>query len=1634
MVTRKEKAQPTTRIPRTSLNRKPKRKRQEPDSEPELVEQSPAPKRRKSGAPKVWWAVRRVIGEQEHRLDPKDRKIKHQCLVQWEPSSKGETYEDEWIDYKDINAAALEDWEKEKETKEREEREKAEREVRRREKRNRRGLRDITPRKVKIELPEASNRQQLQRLNTPTQSRSRSDSLNQDVQPRRSPRVEPEGAFSEEPVPSIVSASSWDAESLSSSGSPVAPAQQVVVVLGKPDNFDPSEYQSVNTQNSSQRITDLEDDDQRVAFASQLSQDTIPDSQDQSGHWELEALESQSASRPERITSSPEVPRSKPSAATGYFGIDRRVEEIASREEAQSSEYATSHLEVEALRSSDASADFDLGFSDFDHSDDQNLDTDDIEVDSAANCQTFEDSNLDSNKYNHTVTGSIRDIDSPEHQSFETANSQATQSPLDSPNSPITQDQRNQDSISVVQRSGEGQQVVEDHAPEPRSEENALGEEDLGADWSASSHQSRSDQNQRADQPRQSEKSDPLSQSSDIQHCVNAPEANSSLKSPSATKELSQSQEPPSSHKEVGAVVPDSQDCSSTSTKLTTSGVGTLAASSRAQVTPVLSQVEIVPDSAATGSNIPSRQLDQPHLVSTQIRPVFASSLSSEQDARGVVGETTTPTETSPVPNNTQNPVVFYSQPQGLHDSLDISSSVSSGAEALREVVKTVSDIGSHARATGEPWVSQEDSEESQATQLVSQPCESQPERNIFSQGTASSNKSQSALHLDNIDSGPEPLLPNQSQIDSASEPPFELPRLSSAIPEMDRSVSQPQSSAVDELKSFIDFGKDSLLNQFGESIGENPDGTSDEAPIDQEPVAGASTADLDVVASSPESAIRSQPVYSVDPWKPEALGNTPEAPVPSISPASIMANPHISAVDSMREVIDMTFGDSEDSITRSLLSQDVEDTMPPGTISPAAISRSIDPVVSTHTLNFPSQDIVPAEVESSGHSIVMGQVPVDQDSDASSQSSQQDDICLQCIVTLPMQASRRPYYGEIIKDHKAEIQAFSRFFTGETPESPTEALVQKINSLFDRLFNICDYPQDVIGSDLETQPSSELAKYCCDANTKFSFLFELMSALDAKERGILIVVRSRELMRLIFALAQAAKIECSAESISKRTNFPSITRITLALATEEFDPFNFDIIVGYDFHYLGSSIAKQLRDNSVRKSPLVLLLVTTHSIEHVRIHSLMERLHSLVDASELEIKNAVLAYTVSAGRYLEDPERGYGEPHEVAEMFANYLNDITDTLNWEPQGIPDDVLDIFENPMSQTQLLFAMDSLHGNGLKRKHNDDEDVDAKRMRKNLALRDLPINSNNPPMPRDVRQMLDKFLSRGGVREREAMVTVPLATLQSIAEYIDEYKRQTSQAGEVEAELKSHIDRLDKELKDHLRTLNKIELSNRAALQDRTMFEKEKLRIEATAQLATEVAQKEKEKQQQRINDLESTIARLNENPESAKREEALSEAKKQLQVSEGKLKNALSDVDFMKSRYQDVDSQALRLTNENKLLKAQNEELRQKASENLLAVHSRNTNGQVQELQQQITALRAQVEQRDAELLVAQQKLSSFANGRNTRGGSMPRSPRVPIMSPRPGRTAFSASRGTSPTGPGQQFMGQQAGNARWKAL
>jgi hypothetical protein len=65
-------------------------------------------------------------------------------------------------------------------------------------------------------------------------------------------------------------------------------------------------------------------------------------------------------------------------------------------------------------------------------------------------------------------------------------------------------------------------------------------------------------------------------------------------------------------------------------------------------------------------------------------------------------------------------------------------------------------------------------------------------------------------------------------------------------------------------------------------------------------------------------------------------------------------------------------------------------------------------------------------------------------------------------------------------------------------------------------------------------------------------------------------------------------------------------------------------------------------------------------------------------------------------------------------------------------------------------------------------DDGDEADSKRIC--LPLRDLPVDSNNPPMPLAMRQLLDSVTPRGLAIKRETMITIPLESLESIREKV------------------------------------------------------------------------------------------------------------------------------------------------------------------------------------------------------------------------------------------------------------------------
>lgn len=286
-------------------------------------------------------------------------------------------------------------------------------------------------------------------------------------------------------------------------------------------------------------------------------------------------------------------------------------------------------------------------------------------------------------------------------------------------------------------------------------------------------------------------------------------------------------------------------------------------------------------------------------------------------------------------------------------------------------------------------------------------------------------------------------------------------------------------------------------------------------------------------------------------------------------------------------------------------------------------------------------------------------------------------------------------------------------------------------------------------------------------------------------------------------------------------------------------------------------------------------------------------------------------------------------------------------------------------------------------------------------------------------------------------------------------MSDYQRQAAE-NDLNTEHKAIINGLEKRLKEFERTTNKVSGSHRKALQERSSFEKAKLKADEAMRAAAEAAQKESEKHQKRIAELEARVARLTSAPEAAgaeegplaKTERLYEESEKKVKLLEKRLENAQKEADYIRNLYQDVNSTAGGLGAEIKGLREQNEDLQKKASENMVRIQQIQADNANKELLRTLSDLKIQLREREIEVTHLREELS-LRNGRPaTRQASVPRSPRMgSMMSPRAGRGfGGSASRGTSPAAvagydgngsgaiPGVQFMGQQPGNGRWGHL
>ncbi|TPX17658.1 uncharacterized protein E0L32_012037 [Thyridium curvatum] len=678
-------------------------------------------------------------------------------------------------------------------------------------------------------------------------------------------------------------------------------------------------------------------------------------------------------------------------------------------------------------------------------------------------------------------------------------------------------------------------------------------------------------------------------------------------------------------------------------------------------------------------------------------------------------------------------------------------------------------------------------------------------------------------------------------------------------------------------------------------------------------------------------------------------------------------------------------------------------------------------------------------------------------------------------VITLPLAANLRPQYLEKITDNKRIIEAFTEVFNSDEPKDPEDSLVAGINNVFQSLLDIGDFPAFV--DSLPSMSKEEMKKHATGTNSKFSFVYELLDGLRDMPLQVLFLSRPGRIADFIEAIVATEGFKYQRlgdESFLQSEDAGSPLSVIIGSTDADASqlPSEVDLVIGFDQASRVSGLLKlYASDDQFNGAPTVLSLVATHSVEHIDL-----RISKSLDA--LERKNALLISTVQSRPLILDPERGYPEPHEAAEIFSRYIRNPTNDFDWEPQPIPDDIFDVYlssQVPQQATQeqmLRPEQDTTRGTSRKRllDENDAAEGTPKRARISESADRAGFKS-----PIHLSEALLAALG-GSLSIKGPTVEISVDQLEAMAIKIEQLQTRLQEKDVFEEQLRGKIRSLDSQVKSHEKTARKIQPKYMQALRDRGTFELERdaaVKKAEAAEAKIEAGRATAAKLREDVAALTAKLADANkalassDNPDLARlaaADEQLRQAVQRAEALERKAASAQTDLDYARSAYQNASNSAADLAAENRELQARARDLEQRASRNLLEVHRVNHAAEVDGLRRLWLEHQAIARERERDLERAREELKLLKNGRReTRATSVPRSPRLGMMSPRTvagGRAAgLPSSRGTSPVPydgpggggaaaaasggggapppgmpPGMAYFNQPAGNGRWGHL
>ncbi|KAF3760178.1 hypothetical protein M406DRAFT_109289 [Cryphonectria parasitica EP155] len=609
-----------------------------------------------------------------------------------------------------------------------------------------------------------------------------------------------------------------------------------------------------------------------------------------------------------------------------------------------------------------------------------------------------------------------------------------------------------------------------------------------------------------------------------------------------------------------------------------------------------------------------------------------------------------------------------------------------------------------------------------------------------------------------------------------------------------------------------------------------------------------------------------------------------------------------------------------------------------------------------------------------------------------------------QYIITLPPPARARAQWPDILKLNRQEMEAFKVTFSQNAPGSPNDRVIARIDTMLHSLGEMSNLPP--YHKDLESLTQVEWMRYARDTTSKLSFIYEFLDRLRDVQVEIVILTAGGAVAEKVeaivsqggFTYRHAQQQDWSHPS----SEDGSACKVVLVDTTQPAQPprLTENIVIAYDETAETSGVLQPYKTRELNdQTPLIFSLVEFYSLEHIN-----QRLSPRMDP--MERRFAQLECIAALAGYAEDETvlEGIPPPHQFASDLARYLVDETgfhppdlrwDT--WEHQHVPDIIFDYYKSARDQV-------TSDGNRKRRREDAGEEVEkSKRVRMGR--------------PSDEEQLSEELMARFGnsVQLKDGMALVSLEKLEDLVGLVKDLQVGLNRKSE---EVKSHImtiQRFHPKYYDAIGERGKFEAERNQALQEKERVQKELERSES------KVAKLAEDRQQ-----LEAQLRELteSENPtlaEIAQREIALKKAQDAAASAERQAASIRKDLDFARDRYQDASDKAAALGQENAELRQQVRDLEARASTNLIEIRRIATERTDASLRHKWLMEREarldrerEIERRNEDMRVYKARFG----GRETRGSSVPRSPRIRQVS----------SRNTSPVGDSNNNIGGPIGS------